>query len=96
MERIRPSKKRINIQNIDDNECCKWTLIRYLNPADHNSRRMTKADKEFSKKLGFKCMKCPVKIKDIHNIVKSNFIGISVFGCEDKEKISNLCIKKIL
>ena len=32
-----PRKRLINIQNIDDNECFKWYLIRYLNPADHNS-----------------------------------------------------------
>ena len=35
----------INIQNIDDNECFKWCLVRYLHPADHNSRRITKVDK---------------------------------------------------
>ena len=26
-----PRKGLINIQNIDDNECCKWSLVRYLN-----------------------------------------------------------------
>ena len=26
----------INIQIIDDNECFKWRLVRYLNPADRN------------------------------------------------------------
>ena len=28
-----PKKRLINIQNIDDNECFKWSLVRYLNPA---------------------------------------------------------------
>ena len=28
-------KSLINIQNIDDNECFKWFLVRYLYPADH-------------------------------------------------------------
>ena len=44
----------INIQNIDDNECCKWSLVRYLNPADHHPARITKTDNDFAKKFGFK------------------------------------------
>ena len=44
-----PRKGLINVQNIDDNECFKWSIVRYLNPA-----RITKADKEFAKKVGFK------------------------------------------
>ena len=58
----------INIQNINDNEYFKCCLIRYLNPADHNSRRITKANKDFAKKLDFKDIMFPVKIRDIHKI----------------------------
>ena len=60
----------INIQNIDDNECFKWSIVRYLNPVVHNPTRITKADKEFAKKLNFKNIKFPVKIRDIHKIGK--------------------------
>ena len=31
-----PRKGLINIQNIDDDESFKWSLFRYLNPADRN------------------------------------------------------------
>ena len=48
-----PRKGLINIQNTDDNECFKWCLIRYLNPADHHSARITKADEDFAKRLDF-------------------------------------------
>ena len=48
-----PRKGRIDIQNTDDNDFFKWCLVRYFNPADHN-RRITKADKHFAKRLGFK------------------------------------------
>ena len=51
-----------------------------------NPVRITKADKEFAKKLDFKNVKFPVKVRDIHKIEKSNSIGISVFGYENKEK----------
>ena len=49
-----PRKGLINKQNTDDNECFKSSIIRYLNPADLNPARITKADKEFSKKLDLK------------------------------------------
>ena len=45
-----PGKGLINIQNIDDNECFKWSLVRYLNLTEHNPRRITKADKNICQK----------------------------------------------
>ena len=65
-----PRNRLINIQNIDDNECFKWCLVRYLNPADHHPARITKADKDFAKRLDFKDIKFPVKIRDIRKIEK--------------------------
>ena len=91
-----PRKRLINIQNIDDNECFKWYLIRYLNPADHNSWKITKADRDFPKSFDFKDINFPVKIREIYKIENKNSIGITVFGYKYKEKISNLCIKKLL
>ena len=70
-----PRKRLINVQNIDDNECFKWYLVRHLNLADHNPRRITKADKDFSKRLDFKDIKCLVIIRDIHKIKKKKKIG---------------------
>ena len=63
-------KGLINIQNIYDNECFKWCLVRYLNPGDHNPRRIIKVHKDFAKRLDFKGIKFPVKIRDIHKIEK--------------------------
>ena len=53
---------------------------RYLNPADQNLRRVTKADKDFAKRLDFKDIKFSVRIRDIHKIKKKKSISISVFG----------------
>ena len=47
-------KTLINIQHIDDSECFKWSLVRYLNCADHHLARITKAGKGFTKKFHFK------------------------------------------
>ena len=48
-------------------------FVRYLNPADGNSARITKPDKEFSEKLDFRNIKFPVKVRDIHKIEKKEF-----------------------
>ena len=78
----------INIQNIDDAESFKWCLIRYLNPGDNNPRRIRKTDEDFAKRLDFKDITFPVKIRDIHKIEKkqNNSIGVSFFGYENKGK----------
>ena len=80
-----PRKGLINMQNID-NECFKWCLVRYLNPADHHPARITKSDKYFTKRIDFNDIKFQVKIRDIRKIEKSSSIGISVFNNENKEK----------
>ena len=61
-------------------------MVRYLNPTNHHPTRITKADKDFSKRLEFKEINFPVKITDIHKLEKKNVMGISVFGYENKEK----------
>ena len=82
----------VNIENIDDNECFKWCLVRYLQPADHNTRRILKADKDFARQLDFKDINFPFKVRNIHKIVRKNSIGISAFGYENKEEQRNMLI----
>ena len=55
----------INIKNIDNNECFKWSTVRYLNPANHHPARITKADKDFAKKLDFKDIKDERLLKEM-------------------------------
>ena len=86
----------INIQNTDGNECFKWSIVKYLNPTDHNPRWITKTDKEFSKKLDSKDIKFPVKLRDISQIEKSNSISIRVFDYENKEKHSIYVSKNVV
>ena len=68
--------------------------MRHLNPVDHHPVIITKADKDFVKKLDFKDIKFPVKIRDIQDISKKNSISIRVFGYENKEKHSIYVSKK--
>ena len=65
-----PKKRLINKQNIDNIECFKWCLVRYLHPADYNLVRIRKVDKLHGNKLGLKDIKFPVKVKDILGIVR--------------------------
>ena len=84
----------INIQKIDNSECFKWCLVKYLKLADHHPARITKADKDFAKMLDFKDIKIPVKIRDIYKIENKNSIDISVFGYENNEKYPIYVSKK--
>ena len=63
----------IKIQNIGDNECFKWSIVRFLNTAD----------KDFAKILDFKGINFPAKIRNIHKTEKQNSISISIFGNEN-------------
>ena len=65
-------KGLISIQNSDDNECFKWCLVRYLDPTNHYPAKITKTVKYFAKRLDFKNIKFPVKIRDIHKIENKN------------------------
>ena len=53
-----------------------------------------KNSKTFCKKVDFKDLKFPVKIKDIHNIRKKKSIVISVFGYENMVKYPSYVSKK--
>ena len=55
----------------------KWSIVKCLNPVDHDPSRITKAGKDFTKKIDFKDIKFPQKIRDIHKIEKMNSINIS-------------------
>ena len=67
-ELVHLRKGLTNIQNNDGNDFLKWCLVRYLNPADHNPRIITKTDKDFGKRLDFKDIKFLVEIRDIHKL----------------------------
>ena len=84
------------IQNIDDNECSKWSIVRYLNPTNYHSASITKTDRDFAKRFDFKNIKFSVKIRDIKKIEKKNSIDINVFGYENKENYSVYVSKKML
>ena len=90
-----PRKGLINVKIIDDNERFKWSIFRYSNPANRNPANITKANKEFTKKLDFKDIKFPVKIRDIQKIEK-RILSALVFLTMKITKKSNLCIKKML
>ena len=49
---------------------------------------MRKIHKDFARKLEFKDIRFPVKIRDIHKIEKENYISVSVFGYENRAKFS--------
>ena len=59
---------------------------RYLHLVDKNPARIGKIRKNLARKLDFKDIKFPVKIRDIRKIEKKIVNSISVFGYENREK----------
>ena len=80
----------INIQNIDNNECFKWCLVRYLYSADHHPARIPKADKDFARALDFKDIRFPVKIRDIYKIEKTNSIALAFLVMKIRKNIQSM------
>ena len=76
-----PKKCFINVQNIDDNECLKCCLVRYLYPADHNPY------KDFAKELDFKDVMLPVKIKYINKVKKKTVLTLVFLVIKMRKKI---------
>ena len=68
-------------------------MVRYLHPADHYTKRITKTGKDFAKRLDFRDIKFPGIVRHIHKIEKKSSIGIGVFGYENKEKHPNYVSK---
>ena len=60
-----PIKDLLNIQNMNDNECLKWCIIKYLHPEDHHPSRIRKIDEILAYELDFEDIKFPVKLRDI-------------------------------
>ena len=77
----------INIQNIDDNECLKWCLVRYLQTEDHDPARIRKVDPDCARKLGFKGMKFLVQIRDSCKVEKRTVSALVLLAMEIEENI---------
>ena len=64
-------------------------MVRYLSPADRKPAKIIKADKEFAKKLDFKDIKFPVKIRDICKIEKKIPLALVLLIMEIKKSIQS-------
>ena len=69
-------------------------MVKYLNPGNQNPRRITKADKEFAKKLNFKNTKSPAKSREIHKIEKKNSISIVFLAMQIRKDIQFIYVSK--
>ena len=77
----------INIQNLNDNECFQWFIVRYLNPADYDPARIRKINELLADKSNFEDIKFLFKIKDVQKKEKKNSIGISGYKNQKQHPI---------
>ena len=69
-----------------NSKCQKLYLVRHSHPVDNNLAKIRKTDKKIGKKPDFKDIKFPVKVRDIHERDIKKYIGINVYGFENKQK----------
>ena len=86
----------IDIKNFDDNQCFKWFLKRYLNPADHHPARIRKVDRMFESDLDLKDIKFPIKIRDICKTEKKVLSSLAFLVMKIKRNIRFMCQKRPL
>ena len=72
----------------------KVPLMMHLYQSIYCYNMHTKADKDFAKRLHFKDIKFPVKVRDFHKIKKRIPLVLVVLVMKIKKKTFNLCIKK--
>ena len=82
------TKGVINMRN-EDQECFKWAVTRFLNPAAHNPDRVTKLLREQAKELDWRGIKFPVSLvgSAIERFERNNNMGVFVVGYENKRYI---------
>ncbi|CAB3988508.1 Hypothetical predicted protein [Paramuricea clavata] len=69
-----------NIFNKDDNECFRWSHVRFLRPMTRDPKRITKEDKEVANSLNYDGITFPVSIDQIPRIESQNNLNINVIG----------------
>ena len=72
----------INIQNMDDHECFKWSIVRYLNPEIHHPAKISKDDKA-------------VKIWYTHKIEKIIPSALVFLAKKTKKTIQSMYLKML-
>ncbi|CAB4002301.1 Hypothetical predicted protein, partial [Paramuricea clavata] len=83
-----------NIFNKDDNECFRWSHVRYVCPRDKNPKRITKEDKEVAKSLNYDGVSFPVSIDQIPHIEAQNNLNINVIGYKSGKTFYPIVVSK--
>jgi hypothetical protein len=93
---IKDKKAVINIQNAD-NECCKWCVLRALNPVNKNAARISDLMKINPNVLNWGDITFPVKLRDIDKFERLNpKYAINVYAIENGKEIYTLRVSKLI
>ena len=81
---------------MNDNECLKWCIVRYLHRADHHLVRIRKIDEILENELDFADIQFPVKIKDIHKIKKRTLSALLFPVIKIRKNIQSIYQKSVI
>ena len=78
----------VNLKNIDDDQCFKWSVTRYLNPLlqKRYAEKLTQKLRDQSEKLDWSCTSFPTPLHELDIFENMNKISVMVFGWDEDEK----------
>ena len=78
----------VNLKNIDDDQCFKWAVTRYLNPIARrrDAEKLTQKLMDQSEKSDWSCTSFPTPLHKLDIFENMNKISVMVFGWDDDEK----------
>ena len=82
----------MNVQNTDQ-QCLKWALLSFLNPARKDAQRVTKYIAH-QDELDFTSIEFPTPLSQIPNVERLNGLAINVFGYSDEAGVHPLYLTK--
>ena len=91
---LKKKKAIVNVQNTDQ-QCLKWALLSFLNPARKDAQRVTKYIAH-QDELDFTGIEFPTPLSQIPNVERLNDLAINVFGYSDEAGVHPLYLTKDL
>ena len=78
----------VNVKNIGDGQCFKWSVTRYLNPIarKRGAEKLTQKLQDQSEKLDWSSISFPTPLQELDIFENLNKISVMVFGWDDDEK----------
>jgi hypothetical protein len=85
------SKGVVNVQNPNDQECFKWSVLNAIHPVAKHTERLSNYSK-IDHGLDFSGLEFPLKVSDIPKFERENNIAIHLYGYNKKPYVIQMSL----